>query len=350
LLIVSGVVLALIVLSLVDFGAEDVARSADAAAPVVTVRVVRADLRETYSTVGTVAGRSEVTIAAQTEGVLREVAVQPGDRVERGRTLAALDDRALRAELAQAESALDRSTAELERVEQLAESGIAEARRLESATAQHGIDRAAVERLDTQLSQSRFPSPFDGIVTAQHAYPGDTVQSGSPIVSLADVAQLRIIAKVPFTVASRLGPGAVARLEPPDGAELAATVALVHPAADPVSHQTVVELDAGDAFPRLQPGFIVKIALTLAERPRALVLDRRAVPEARAGSEVDLFVVRDGRGERRTVRLGLIVEDGAEVASGLAEGDAVVIRGGAQLTDGAPVRIVGDDRTSATRD
>lgn len=212
LVVVGLVVLALFALSVLDSGERSPRRAVGGETPVAVTRVMRADLRETYRTVGTVAGRSEVKIAAQSPGLLQEVSVRPGDRVARGQPLAALDDRILRADLAEAEAAFRRSSEELERVRKLAELDLAETRRVEAAIAQHAMDEAAVERLRTGLAQSGFPSPFDGVVTAQYAYPGDAVQSGSPILALADVTRLRVITKVPAAVAARLGAGAPAVL------------------------------------------------------------------------------------------------------------------------------------------
>lgn len=343
LLIVAAIAAALAVLPL--FSPTRVpAKPKDPAATAVTASPVsRRDLREIYQTVGTVAGRSEVRIVSQAEGVLQSVAIKVGSRVKRGQALARIDDRVLMSELAQAQAALARSTEELKRVRQLADKGIAETKRLEAAVAQEQMDRALGEKLQAQLSLSRFPSPFDGIVTAQFAYPGDTVRAGSPVFALADVKGMRVVVKVPDTITDRLSPGAgaVLQAEATGHAELAATLAEIYPAADPISHQTTIEIDAADAFPKLQPGALVKVRLTVSERAQALALDRRAVPDARTESTVDLIVIRDGRAEHRKVRLGLVLEDDAEVIDGLKEGDLVVLRGGNGLRDGAPVHVVG---------
>src|SRR5207249_8375081 len=119
---------------------------------------------------------------------------------KKGQTLARLDQRLLLAELAQAEAALTRSVKELKNAQDLSGRGILAAIRVETGLAQQLIDQAAVEKLHTQLSLSRFPSLIDGVVTAQFAYPGDTVRSGSALFAMAEIAQLRVLAKVPETV------------------------------------------------------------------------------------------------------------------------------------------------------
>ena len=61
-------------------------------------------LPETYEAVGTVRSATVSVLAAQLSGTVREVRVNPGERVRRGQILALLDDRGPRAQLAAAQA------------------------------------------------------------------------------------------------------------------------------------------------------------------------------------------------------------------------------------------------------
>jgi len=352
-LIVGGITLAL-------FLFPDLFGHADASSkpkekgptPVRTVPAIRGNLIETYQTVGTAAGRSEVKVTSQVEGVLQTVTAEVGASVKTGQTLAELDDRLSRAGMAQAQASLKLSGEELKRATQLSEKGIADQKRLQAAVAQEQIDQANLDKLRVQLSLSQFPSPLDGIVTARLVDPGDTVRNGAHLFTVVDVGRMFVRVTVPEGEAARLKSGAAAVLtvDALGGRELPATVHHVYPSADPVSHQTTVELDAGEAFPELKPGYLVKVRLTLAERAQALTLDRGAVAEIRPDGTARLFVVggeQADKAEARTVRFGLILEDRVEVLSGLEEGDQVVWRGNS-LKDGAAVRV--SNKTPTTRE
>jgi hypothetical protein len=69
-----------------------------------------------------------------------------------------------------------------------------------------------------------------------------------------------------------------------------------------------------------------------------LVIPTRAVVGA-AGSQ-SVYVIRDGRAERRRVRVGMDLDGKMEVLEGLAVGDTIITTGNALLRDGAQVRIV----------
>ncbi|GEM_PF-4445931 len=307
--------------------------------PVTTAKVSKGDLVEAYQSMGTAAGWSEIKLVSQIEGVLMSADVAPGTVVRKGQGLATLDARLLRASLEQAEASLRRSTEERSRVEQLAEKQLASQARLQTVVAQHHADKAAAERLSTQISLSQFPSPINGVVTAQHLYPGDTVRPGSALYSLADISRIRIVAKVPEHIAAHLKAGDAVSVtsDAAGGNERQAVVARVHPAADPLSHQVTVELDAGAAFPDLKPGYLVTVKFTTAARKDVLTLPRTAIRDDPAQGNVKLRVVREGHVEVRKVKLGLVLEDSVEVQKGLEAGEQVIVSGGDKLKDGAEV-------------
>lgn len=348
---------------------------------VTTTTVARSDLTDTFETTGTAESWAQVSVSAPLEGTLTKVEVETGTRVRSGALLAQLDDRLLRADLKQAEAALaqsaddrllhadlrraeaalSQSTEELLRVEQLAEKRLVDQNRLQAAVAQKRlhegslgkaenllqaaitqkrVDEISVERLQTLLSLTSFHSPIDGVVTSERRYPGETVQKGAPLFTIADISRLRILTKVPESIARKLqiGSSAVARIDAIGDREIRVSVRRIHPISEPASHQVSVELDAGSVFPTLQPGNLVTVAFTTDTRKGSLVLDRDAVPDIMQESEVDLFRLNDGRAERRRVKFGLILEDRVEILAGLDEGDKV-IAGGVALQDGDAVQV-----------
>lgn len=335
-----------------DSGARSQATASDTetAVAVTTVTVTRTDLIQTHRAIGVVAPSFEAKVAAQVDGVVRDVFVEVGGRVEKDQPLAALDDRLLRADLEQAEAALARSEDERQRVAVLAERRLTDAKREQAAIAQHRSDQAAVGKLQTLLALTRFPSPIRGIVTARLVQPGDHIQAGTPLFTIADVSRLRVLAKVPEQVALRMSNGTVAAV---DVAGLThtrwrAVVQRVFPSSDPVSHQTTVQLDLGSAYPSLRPGLQTTVLLTTEERRGVLALDRTAVREIPPDGIVNLFVVQRGHARARQARLGLVLEDRVELTEGVTEGDAVIAHSGGRVRDGIRVRSVRPDASTGS--
>ncbi|HYL81334.1 MAG TPA: hypothetical protein VEU07_11010, partial [Candidatus Acidoferrum sp.] len=79
-----------------------------------------------------------------------------------------------------------------------------------------------------------------------------------------------------------------------------------------------------------------------ASGPRAAGAARVLVPRTAVRGEGDsqvVFVYREGRVERRAVRLGQVRGVEQEVMAGLSEGDQVVVTGLEGLRDGQPVQL-----------
>ena len=320
----------------------------ETAIAVTTARVTREPLHQTYDATGVAAGMADVKVAAQTRGLLKDVRVRVGSAVRAGDVIATQHDELLRADLEQAEAALARSTDERRRVEQLAEKQLADRNRLQAVIAQHRFDTAAVTKARTLLDLSQHRSPIGGVVTEHVRYSGDPVEEGSPIATITDVSRMRVLAKVPEAVALRIAPGDRAQLQA-DSLPTArvARVARVYPVSDAASHQVTVELDAGPLYPELKPGYLVSVRFTTASVDAAVTVDRRVVPSTLTSGPAQVFVVKDSRAEARPIEVGLVLDDRVEVLRGLAEGEDVVATGQAGVRDGASVRVVTSNGTSA---
>jgi RND family efflux transporter MFP subunit len=165
---------------------------------------------------------AEVVVAAEVAGILARLELEERAVVERGALVAELRADDLRAELAAArarvaEHAAERRLAETElaRAERLlAERVDTAARRdhaqrdLEVAAARAATAAAEVDRLAARLAKYRVAAPIGGTVLRRHLDPGEAVEAGQPIVTLADLGRVRIEAEVDEFDAGRIRLGA----------------------------------------------------------------------------------------------------------------------------------------------
>lgn len=215
---------------------------------------------------GVVVARYVVEVAARAEGRVTAISVQLGDRVERGATVASLDDRSLRDEMAAARAALralaadrDKTASQLaearekklrdERVshvlsdEELARVGYEEKyaeSQLQITQARLDEQQAKVAVLERSLEETQVRAPFDGSIAARYVAPGAMVNSGTPIVRLVSSGD----ALVRFAIPEALGPQV--RVGMPvtvdvDGATLSGTVEKLAPEVDAASRMVVAE-------------------------------------------------------------------------------------------------------------
>jgi RND family efflux transporter MFP subunit len=116
------------------------------------------------------------------------------------------------------------------------------------------------------------------------------------------------------------------------------------PSADRQKATVKVRIGFDQLDPRILPDMGVKVSFLREENgdQRAAVAARMTVPKAAirsADGRSIVFVVRDGRVERRAVSVGDTNGDTTEVISGLSAGERVVVDGPPTLKDGDKVKV-----------
>ncbi|QDU65206.1 efflux RND transporter periplasmic adaptor subunit [Engelhardtia mirabilis] len=275
------------------------------------------------------------TLAARVMGTVVELRAREGDRVAAGEIVATLDDRDARAQLAQARAALDAAGARalqsqlaLDRIVALGESDAITAQDLEGAQAARDAGRAqevaaeqAVAEAETALTWFQLAAPFDGRVLERQAEAGDLALPGRALLTLYRGDRLRLRLAVPEQLVAGLEPGADLHVDFDGLPSRSARLARILPPADAMTGTVIVHLDlepSGD----LRPGAMGRVGLAVGER-EALLIPAAAVE--RIGQVQRVGLVREGRIQSVTVRIGKRIGERVEVLDGLAAGEQVVL-------------------------
>lgn len=296
-----------------------------------TARVERRTLGEERVFPGFVEAVDPAPVAPRVMAAILALDVRESDPVTAGQVIAKLDDRDARTRLAQAEAARAAAgagavQAELafERAERLLADEALTTAEWEGARAARDAAAARVEQADAAVAEAtaalswfEVRAPFDGVVLARHAEPGQLAAPGHPLVTLYRPDRLRFAVAVPVERAARVAVGDELALEL-EG-ERVATVARVLPDAD--RRTGTVTLHLALAEPALRPGQLGRLRLATGTR-EALVVPFDAIE--RVGQLERVRLVRDDRVVPQTVRTGKRHGDDVEVLSGLGEGEEVV--------------------------
>jgi RND family efflux transporter MFP subunit len=322
--------------------------------PKVTVEVTRAKSRA-VNRARTVAGRVEpasmVDIAFQVSGQVFSLKVEAGDRISKGDLIAELDPVDFDLAVDRAQAAFDLAQSELERAKSLAERGVAAESRLETASAEYAQAEVALREAKRRLSQTRIVAPYDAIVARTFIEEYVNVTSAAPVARLQDVSEMRIMISLPEDLA------AVARAEP-DAFDIVASFPAVPGYTAPLvlrsfatdADQTAQTYDVefaitGDVDRRLLPGMTARVRLSSATtdaRAQSVMVPVSAVDtSSRTEPSVWVYDEASGKVSRRTVRLGLPLDNEIVVLEGL-EGNELVVSGGWwRLSDNQSVTVSG---------
>lgn len=322
----------------------------------VTVEAARLEhLEAVIATTGmvTIAPGAESTIVAPEAARIAELPKAEGDRVSKDEVLVRFDIPSLaaalasaRAAVAYAEARVATTRAAVVRVSDLFDKGVAARREIEEARrnqAEADADLAqatgAVAAATALAERAVVRATFSGVVARRWHNPGDLVDpsSADPVLRVIDPTRLEIVASVPLADLARIVPGHAARITGPGGADEPARIVTRPAQVDPGSSTADVRL-AFVAATRLAAGTPVRVAIVADDRPEAVVTAASAV--VRDGGETFVFVAGpDNVAHRRAVTVGLTSGGLVEIASGLAAGDLVIVRGHDGLPDGAAITV-----------
>ncbi|MDH5298849.1 MAG: efflux RND transporter periplasmic adaptor subunit [Desulfobulbaceae bacterium] len=286
--------------------------------------------------VGTVAAVRQATIAAKVTGVIKEMAVTLGSRVQKGAVLARLSADEITARVSQAETQLAQASRNLEREQRLLAQNAAAGETVKSLEEAQRLAHASLREARAMAGYTTITAPFAGVVTRKMAEAGDLATPGMPLLLLETDQQLRVETAVAEGVIQgiKIGDQLPIRI-PAAGFAGTGVVAEMAPAADSGSLSTMVKLDIAVAV-AMRPGQYARVGLP-GDGARALMVPEAAVQ--RFGQMEKLFVVEKNTARLRLVRTGQRRDGLVEIVSGLQAEEQVVVTGIDQLVDGQSVQV-----------
>ena len=333
-----------------------------------------------------VATLSRVDVGSTLTGRVLQVAVAAGAMVKSGDVLVRLESDELRATLAQARagetqaaarlaglrstgrsaaqagvaqaaSVLVAAQADLQRTQELIAQGFISQARLDEArralaVAQAQLDGAAAQRAAVaepgadvaqaqaqlalatsaraaaaaRLDQAVLRAPADARLLARAVEPGQIVQPGRALFTLALAGPLQLVAQVDERYLEQLQAGQVASVlaDAYPTQRFTARVFSIAPLVDAQRGAIEVKFSVAQPPAFLREDMTLSVEVETARREQALVVPADALRgDTSAGQSV--WLVRDGRVQARAVRLGLRTLAAAEIVDGLSAGDVVLL-------------------------
>lgn len=327
--------------------------------PVVTARAAVRSVPYEVQAIGTVEAYNTVSIRSQVGGVVNRVLFIEGDPVKKGDRLFLIDPAPFKAALqaAKAQLARDRVTAEnleqqLSRYDELAKKDYITAQehsdmvanfKAMQATVQE--DEANVETARLNLDYCSIESPIDGRVGRRMIDEGNVVKanSDSPMVVIHQMQPILVRFSVPQQVLPRLleyAAGDTLRVrawatgEDPDAH--VGRLTFIDNAVDESTGTILLKAQFPNDEMMLWPGEFVNVALILTQLEGSVVVPTRAIGTGQNGDYV--FVVKDDNTvDMRTVDVTYRLDGDAVLASGVSDGETVVVDGQLRLRPGSEV-------------
>ena len=315
-------------------------KSGPPAAPVELTVVQRGSISTWLQTTTSLEPQNSAVLVARGQGEVVGVVAEEGQWVERGATLARLEDTDARLALERADLAAQGVRRDAERGRQLGQKGFLSTKDLDDLDLKLRSANVELEQRRHDLAEMRIVAPFAGRVTDRMIHLGETVMPGRDCFRLVDVNPM--LARVYFPERElprvRVGQSASIEVDTHPGKEFPARVTLVNPVVDRSNGTFKVTLEVRDPEGLLRPGSFARVRLRTGVFDEALLLPRRAT--LNEDGEDFVFVAHGDTVARVPVRVGAISGDTAQILAGLAPGDRVVSIGQGGLKQGSRIKPV----------
>ncbi len=301
--------------------------------------------RRTTTSIGTVRALRSITLRNEVPGTVRRATLTPGQVVDAGTLLVALDVSVEEAELKALEAQAQLAGTILGRTEDLRQQGILPETELDRARAERDIALAQIARTRAIIARKTIRAPFRARVGIADVHPGQYLDEGTELTTLQGVEGA---AHVEFAVAQRVAAG----LRPGDGVEvvpagetnpIAARIVAIDARVDATTRNATVRARIAHGAPA--PGASVRVEIPVGPPSTVVVVPASALRKGPDGDHVFVLAPdKEGktRAQLRQVQGGAMLGDEVVIQAGLAAGEQVAASGSFKLREAVLVAIAGD--------
>jgi len=216
------------------------------------------------------------------------------------------------------------------------------------AVANIRAQQATVDRLVALTGYEQVTAPFDGVITQRDVEVGDLVSanssSGTALFHIDNDSVLRCQVYVPQSLFVGLHEGLAAKVTVPEmpGRSFKATVSRSSSSLAQNSRSMLVEVDIDNRARALTPGLFVNVSFDVPRGSPIVSIPDAALIFDQEGLHV--AAVKDGHAKMTPIVIERDMGTMAELRSGLAGGEQVIVNPPTDLRPDQPVKVLDDSK------
>ncbi|MDW7674944.1 MAG: efflux RND transporter periplasmic adaptor subunit [Bacillota bacterium] len=248
-------------------------------------------------------------------------------------------------QLEQAETQYKVATAQLKQAEEslkMAEVG-ATPEDIRLAELQVAQAEVTLRNARNQLDNAVITAPISGVVSAVSAKVGEMASPSMAVVVINQLDKVEIQINLTEKDINKVEKGQQAKVlvsavskQPFEG-----KITNISPVADPRTRTFLMKVEVANEAGQLKGGMSASVDITTERQGGEIVVPMQAVLEQ--NGEKIVYVIVDGKAEKRIVKLGMNNEAEIIVTEGLQVGEKVVVKGQHYLEEGSKVTVVGGE-------
>lgn len=292
---------------------------------------------------GIVTAADELKLSFKLGGVIQNIAVRQGDRVQAGQKLADLVPTEINAQLTQAQQLNEKAQRDLERGERLYADQVIALEQLQNLRTQAKVAAAQLQSANFNSGFAQINAPSAGTIMRKLAEDHEVVAPGQPVLVLGASNKGYIVRAALAdreAVQVKVGDSVAVQLDAAPGKTLAGRVSEVGGAAQTENGLFPIEVQLEPTDINLVAGFVAQISIqpAAAGKSSLLYVPVGAVVSGE-GRQANVYVLQGDTAHKRAVQVAFFTRDQVALSEGLTEQERVVTDGALYLSDGEKVTV-----------
>jgi len=301
--------------------------------------VLLTDFIDSVEGVGTARANEQVEITSKHSDLVDEVYFEDGQLVKKGDVLVKLNNLAEQAKVSELAANLLESEAHLQRLSDLLTSSATSKSLVDQQVAKTKAIEAQLLSAHAELNETTIKAPFSGVLGFRETSRGAYIDAGDVITSLDDLSQIKVDFYLPERLLTELhlGQKVSAMNVAYKNKTFVGEISAIDNRIDANTRSIKVRAIIDNAKLKLRPGMMLNISVTL-QVEKILQLPESAIIPIEDKQYV--FVVNEGKAQRKTIKVGRRHPGVVEILSGLIQDEQVVVEGALKLKDGSAVNVL----------
>lgn len=319
----------------------EVVSKASSVVPVKVATVQKQTLKQDFVANGNFLANQDLKFMSEVGGRITEILVKEGSYVQKGQTLAIIDDKYLRLDVESAKVAYEKLKADQTRFASSLKTGGVTQAQYDDIAFQLKNAETRLEQAEKRLADATIKAPISGIIDKKHIELGAYVSPGTALFDIVDVSSLKLRVNVDEKRVVLLKTGTPVDINLPvfPDKQFQGTVTFIGAKAD-ASLNFPVEIRLTNAKGNIvKAGMYGNANFRFKEEAPVLTVPRDAFVGSVNSQQV--YVLQNNQTVAlRNVIPGMNYGETIEVLDGLEEGETVVVSGQINLVDGTPVEVI----------
>ncbi|WP_194851358.1 efflux RND transporter periplasmic adaptor subunit [Nonlabens antarcticus] len=298
---------------------------------------------------GSVDTKQNITITAETSGVLTNVYVTEGQRVSKGQRLARVDDGGVGQQIEQMKVEAQLAKTTFERQKRLWDQNIGSEIQYLQAKAGYEARQSAINSMQQQLAKSVITAPFSGVIDNVITEQGSVVSPGSTqLFRLVNLDDMYIEVEVPESYIATITKGTEVDVEfPVLGEKMTSTVRQSSAFINPANRSFRIEIPVSNKNGNIKPNLTARLKINDYSSENAILIPLSVISENQNGEQY-VMVATDFKknadfdtaiAKRKLIKAGKTSDNMIEITEGITSGDLIIVEGARSVREGQQIRI-----------